>query len=61
MNPCIFLGDWLEIPAEGIEGYITELFQNDSGEFVSAVVCMPDGQWAAVDLTGLQSQSETLH
>lgn len=57
----IALGDWLEVPEESIAGTVTELWQDDEGEFLSAVVAMDDGTYAAVDLTLLERQTVTLH
>lgn len=57
----IALGDWFELPEDGIAGTVTELWQSDEGEFLSAVVAMENGTYAAVDLTRLERQTVTLH
>lgn len=55
------LGDWFELPEDGIAGYITELYADEGGEFLSAVVAAVNGTFAAVDLTGVETQAVTLH
>lgn len=51
------IGDRFNLPEEGIQGVVTEIFYGDDMQPASAVIEMTTGQWAAVDLSMIEMVS----
>lgn len=55
------VGDRFDFEEEAIHGIIADVMEDEHGEVLAIVVALDDGRFASVDMTGLESQSHTLH